>query len=364
MARVEASAFMALTPSIVRYAASGLSRLPDGSIARRHHVFAKVSRPEVAQHFMSPAPQAILDGLVRVGKLTAQEAELARLVAVAEDITVEADSGGHTDNRPMVAMFPIIAALRDSISARHGYSRPVRVGAGGGLGTPESLAAAFALGAAYVLTGSVNQACVESGLSETGRAMLAKAGVADVTMAPAADMFELGVKVQVLKRGTMFAPRAQRLYETYLAYSGIDAIPADVRARLEKETLSRSLDDIWAETRDFWSKRDAHEVTKAEKDPKHKMSLCFRWYLGLSSRWAISGDPSRALDYQVWCGPAMGSFNDWVKGSFLEAPEARSVVVVALNLLEGAATAARAAQLRSFGVPVASGSYRFTPRSL
>ncbi len=364
VARVEASAFMALTPSIVRYAASGLTRLADGSIARRHHVFAKVSRPEVAQHFMSPAPQAILDGLVREGKLTAQEAELARLVAVAEDITVEADSGGHTDNRPMVAMFPIIAALRDSISARYAYSRPVRVGAGGGLGTPESIAAAFALGAAFVMTGSVNQACVESGLSETGRAMLAKAGVADVTMAPAADMFELGVKVQVLKRGTMFAPRAQRLYETYLAYSGLDAIPADVRARLEKETLSRSLDDIWAETRDFWSKRDAHEVTKAEKDPKHKMSLCFRWYLGLSSRWAISGEPSRALDYQVWCGPAMGSFNDWVKGSFLEAAEARSVVPVALNLLEGAATATRAAQLRSFGVPVVSGSYRFTPRPL
>ena len=66
------------------------------------------------------------------------------------------------------------------------------------------MAAAFALGAAYVLTGSVNQLAVESGLSDDASAMLAQADLADVMMAPAADMFELGVKVQVLRRGTMF----------------------------------------------------------------------------------------------------------------------------------------------------------------
>ncbi len=45
----------------------------------------------------------------------------------------------------------------------------------------------------------------------------------------------------------------------------------------------------------------------------------FRWYLGLSSRWANAGEAGRQLDYQVWCGPAMGAFNEWAKGSFLEA---------------------------------------------
>ena len=37
-------------------------------------------------------------------------------------------------------------------------------------------------------------------------------------MAPAADMFEMGVKLQVLKRGTMFPMRAQKLYELYRAH--------------------------------------------------------------------------------------------------------------------------------------------------
>ncbi|MBX7192160.1 MAG: PfaD family polyunsaturated fatty acid/polyketide biosynthesis protein [Sandaracinaceae bacterium] len=364
VARVEASAFMSLTPSIVRYACAGLRRLPDGSIARRHHVFAKISRPEVATHFMSPAPKAMLDALVAQGKLTREEADLAAHVAVAEDVTVEADSGGHTDNRPLVAMFPIITALRDAMMAKHDFARPIRVGAAGGLGTPDGVAAAFALGASYVLTGSVNQSAIESGLSEDGRLMLAKAGVADVVMAPAADMFELGVKVQVLKRGTMFAPRAQRLYETYVTYPSIEAMPPEVRARLEKETLSTSLDAIWAETQAFWGKRDPHELEKAARDPKHKMALCFRWYLGLSSRWAIAGEPSRKLDYQVWCGPAMGAFNDWVKGSFLEDPKERNAVTIALNLLEGAAAVTRAQQLRTFGVPVPSTAFKVSPRRL
>ncbi|MBN8610616.1 MAG: PfaD family polyunsaturated fatty acid/polyketide biosynthesis protein [Deltaproteobacteria bacterium] len=364
VSRVEASAFMALTPSIVRYACAGLTRRPDGSIARRHHVFAKVSRPEVARPFMSPAPKAMLEALVAQGKLTALEAELAQHVAVAEDVTVEADSGGHTDNRPLVAMFPIITALRDAQMAQHGFARPIRVGAGGGLGTPDGVAAAFALGAAYVLTGSVNQSAIESGLSEDGRLMLAKAGVADVVMAPAADMFELGVKVQVLKRGTMFAPRAQRLYETYLSYPSLESLPPELRARLEKETLSTTLDHVWSETQAFWSKRDPHELEKAARDPKHKMALCFRWYLGLSSRWAIAGEPTRKLDYQVWCGPAMGAFNDWTAGSFLAEPRERNVVTIALNLMEGAASVTRAQQLRSYGVPVPSSAFKPRPRRL
>jgi PfaD family protein len=194
--------------------------------------------------------------------------------------------------------------------------------------------------------------------------MLAKAGVADVVMAPAADMFELGVKVQVLKRGTMFAPRAQRLYETYLAYPSLEAIPAEQRARLEKETLSTSLDAVWADTQAFWSKRDPRELDKAARDPKHRMALCFRWYLGLSSRWAIAGEPTRKLDYQVWCGPAMGAFNEWVKGSFLEDPARRDVVSIARNLLEGAAAVTRAHQLRTYGVPVPFAAFKYCPRPL
>lgn len=362
--RVEASAFMALTPAVVRYAFNGVTRDASGHIQRSNHVFAKISRPEVAHHFMSPPPQAILDALVQAGALTSDEAALARSLPVAEDITVESDSGGHTDNRPLGSLFPTIAQLRDELVARHGFTRPIRVGAAGGLGTPESVASAFALGAAYVLTGSVNQSCVEAGVSADAKAMLALAELADMTMAPSADMFELGVKVQVLKRGTMFASRAATLYSLYTRYPSLDAIPADELARIEQQMFRQPVGEVWEEARKFFEVRGPHENERAERDPKHKMALVFRSYLGRSSRWPIDGASDRRLDYQIWCGPAMGAFNAWVKGSFLEKPENRTVVQVALNLLEGAAYVTRAAQLRSYGVPIPAAAFGFRPRPL
>lgn len=362
--RISASAFMGLTPAVVRCAAKGLSLSPDGRLLRRHHLFAKLSRAEVAEAFMSPAPRAVLQALVRAGKLTAAEAALAEKVPLCEDVTVEADSGGHTDNRPLTALFPSIAALRDALARRHGHGREIRVGAAGGLGSPTAVAAAFSLGAAYVVTGSVNQGAVEAGLCEEGRRLLSEAGLADVIMAPAADMFELGVKVQVLRKGTLFAQRAQRLYEVYRAYPGLEHIPADVRGRLEKEVLQTTCDEVWRDVQRFFRERAPAELTRAEADPKHRMALVFRWYLGLSSRWAITGDERRRLDFQIWCGPAMGAFNDWVKGSFLEPPRARTVVQIARNFLEGAAVITRAQQLRGAGVPVPAAAFHFAPRPL
>ncbi len=356
--RVSASAYMKLTPAIVRYAAAGLRQTPDGAVHREHHVFAKISRPEVATHFLKPAPKRILDKLVAEGALRVDEARLAAHVPVATALIVESDSGGHTDNRPLAALFPVIQGVRDALAPG------VHLGAAGGLGAPQAVAAAYGLGADFVLTGSVNQACVESGLSEDGRRMLAQADLADVIMAPAADMFELGVEVQVLRRGTMFAQRGHKLYDLYRAYGSLEEIPASDRAKLERDVFRESIDQAWANTRAFWMDRDPREAAKAEADPRHKMALVFRSYLGRSSRWAITGEADRRGDYQIWCGPAMGAFNRWVKGSFLEAPEQRTAVQVARNLLEGAAVVARANQLRAAGVPMPAEAFSFAPRPL
>ena len=46
----------------------------------------------------------------------------------------------------------------------------------------------------------------------------------------------------------------------------------------------------------------------------------------------------------------MGAFNEWAAGSFLEGPERRKVVTVALNILHGAAQLSRANFLKSQGI--------------
>lgn len=362
--RVSAAAYMSLTPAIVRYAYHGVHLDAHGVVQRPNMVFAKISRPETARHFMHPAPAALLDALVAQGLLTRDEAQLAATLPVAEDITVESDSGGHTDNRPLGPLFSTIQDVRDRAVTEHGYQRPIRLGAAGGIGTPQAAASAFALGASYVLTGTVNEACIESGLSTEGKVMLATADIADVTMAPAADMFELGVDLQVLKRGTMFAPRARKLYELYKAYPSLDAIPASELPELEQKILGTSVAECWATTREFWNERDPEQVAEAERNPRHKMALTFRSYLGLSSRWSIEGASDRRLDYQIWCGPAMGAFNAWTAGSFLAEPANRTVSQVARNLLEGAAVATRAHQFRSYGVAVPPEAFSYQPRPL
>jgi trans-AT polyketide synthase, acyltransferase and oxidoreductase domains len=362
--RVCASAFMSVTPSIVRFVATGLRRGADGRVIRRNLLFAKVSRAEIATAFMSPAPAPMLAALSSAAKITSKEVELAAEIPLAEDITAEADSGGHTDNRPLTALVPLIVAARDRLARNRAYRMPIRVGAAGGLGSPAAIAAAFALGAAYVVTGSVNQSAVESGLSPLARVMLASVGMADVAMAPSADMFELGVKVQVLKKGSLFAARAQRLYDLYKTYDSLEAIPAETRARLESEIFRRPLAEVWQATRHWLAERDPTELARAERDSKLRMALTFRWYVGLSSRWPIEGKEDRKGDFQIWCGPAMGAFNDWVAGSFLEAPESRSVGQIALNLLEGAAVWTRAQQLRNAGVDLPQDAFAFRPRRL
>jgi PfaD family protein len=346
---IEASAYLDLTPAIVRYRVAGL-RGNAGLVVPMNRVIAKISRVEVATKFLSPPPERILRDLVKAGHITQQQATLAARIPVADDVTAEADSGGHTDNRPAIALLPTIVALRDRLQQQFRYPEAPRVGLAGGIATPAGVAAAFAMGAAYVVTGSINQACIESGSSDIVRSMLAQAGQADVTMAPAADMFEMGVKVQVLKRGTMFPMRAAKLFELYRAYSSWEAIPEAERTNVEKTLFRASFDEIWAETKKYWMLQDATQIPKAEADPKHRMAIVFRWYLGNSSRWANRGEAGRQLDYQVWCGPAMGAFNEWVKGSPLEAPQNRTVVGVALNLLYGACIAMRRQALRQSGV--------------
>lgn len=361
---VEASAFLDLTPHIVRYRVAGLSLDSSNTIQIQNKVIAKISRRELAQKFLQPAPPKLLAELVSQNQITEQQATLAQHVPMADDITVEADSGGHTDNRPLVSLLPAIIALRDELQIQHRYTTPVRVGAAGGIGAPAAALAAFMMGAAYIVTGSVNQGCIEAGASEHTKSLLAQADMADVIMAPAADMFEMGVKLQVLKRGTLFPMRAQKLYDLYQSYDSIDEIPAQERERLETRIFKQSLDSIWEGTVAYFTERDPEQIKRAEANPKRKMALIFRWYLGLSSRWSNVGEAGRETDYQIWCGPAMGAFNAWVKGSYLADPRNRHVTDIAHHMMHGAAFLYRMQHLRLNGLHVPSFYSQYCPQPL
>lgn len=360
---IEASAFMDLTLPLVYFRTCGLKLGPDQRPRVENRIIAKVSRKEVALKFLEPPPPRLLQELRQSSLIDETQIKLAERVPMADDITVEADSGGHTDNRPLVSLLPSLITLRDEIQIKRGYGQRVRIGAAGGVSTPESALACFDMGAAYVVTGSVNQSCVEAAVSDDVKKLLSQAEMTDVTMAPSADMFEAGVKVQVLKKGTFFPMRAQKLYELYRQYDSVEDIPVDERSRLEKTVFKRSIEAVWDETVEYFRRIDPEKIDLAQNDPKIRMGLIFRWYLGLSSKWARTGEKSRNLDYQVWCGPSMGAFNDWVRGTYLEEPKNRYVWDIVEQIMWGVGYLFRIRLLRMHGFLVSPGLERFRLRS-
>jgi len=70
----------------------------------------------------------------------------------------------------------------------------------------------------------------------------------------------------------------------------------------------------------------------------------------LSSNWANKGVKERLTDMQIWCGPSMGAFNDWAKGSYLEAYQNREAADIALHIMEGAAYLYRVQALKTQGI--------------
>merc|ERR1719453_2340991 len=138
----------------------------------------------------------------------------------------------------------------------------------------------------------------------------------------------------------MFPSRAKKLYELFVSYPSLDAIPEAMRTRLEQKTFGKPIAAVWDETVKFHIERlkDPKKIELAERDPKLKMSLVFRWYLSKSSGWANRGEAERVNDFQIWCGPAIGSFNDFIRGTYLD-PHVTNVypdaVQINLQLLTG-----------------------------
>jgi len=335
--RIEAAAFMQITPALVRYRLKGLRREASGQIVTAHKIMAKISRPEIAQVFLSPAPERIVKKLLEAKQISQQEAKLAKNMPMADDLCVEADSGGHTDMGIMSVLLPTMIRQREELMNQYRYAKRVRVGAAGGIGTPEAAASAFMLGADFILTGSINQCTVEAGTSDAVKDILQQLNVQDTDYAPAGDMFELGAKVQVVRKGVFFPARANKLYDLYRHYNSLDEIDDKTKTQIQDKYFHRRFKEVYAETKAYYEKTMPAEIEKAERNPKHKMALIFKWYFVHTTRLAMRGSSEQKVDYQIHCGPAMGAFNQWVKGTSLENWRNRHVDDIAEKLMQDTA---------------------------
>jgi trans-AT polyketide synthase/acyltransferase/oxidoreductase domain-containing protein len=331
---IEASAFMEVTPALVRYRAKGLSQTGRGvQVANR--IIAKVSRPDVAAQFFAPASERLLEKMLLAGQITTDETELLRQVPMADAVTAESDSGGHTDQGMPFTLIPSILKVRDAAERRFPNFGPLFVGAGGGIGTPEAAAASFVLGADYLVTGSINQCSIEAGTSDAVKDMLADMNVYDTAYAPSGAMFELGSKVQVLKKGLFFPSRAEKLVNLYHQHESLEAIDTKLAQQIQGRYFKRSFADILVELLGCASDEEKERI---QRMGKYRMAQTFRCYFNDATRWALSGNMDHKVDFQIHCGPAQGAFNQWVAGSDLQPWRQRHVDVMAQRLLDETAS--------------------------
>ena len=331
---LEASAFMQISEALVYYRVSGLSRNQAGRINCKNKIVAKLSRPEVAQKFLTPPPQSVVKKLLEEGRITAEQSQISQNIPMCSDICIEADSGGHTDRGIAAVILPSVQFLKSQLQEEFKYTTPVHIGLAGGIGVPQSAAAAFMMGADFILTGSINQCSIEAATSDDVKDMLQAIDVQDTDYAPAGDMFELGAQVQVLKKGSLFAARANKLYALYSQYCSWDELPASSKKQIEDKYFGKSFAQVWSEVQQYHlQKGNSQTLEKAQKSAKHKMALVFKKYFSLSNEYALQGNRDKKVDFQVHTGPSLGAFNQWVKQTPIEDWRNRHVDEIAEKLM-------------------------------
>ncbi|CCH31901.1 ACP S-malonyltransferase [Actinosynnema sp. NPDC047251] len=285
-----AGAHAGVSPDLVRF------RFADGP----RQVLVRVADPATAARFLKPADPAVLRALVAEGRLTARDASAAAGLPVATDIAVERDWPA------------VLPAVPKAGGARVGVA---------GVGTPSAVAAAFTLGADFVLTTTVNQATPEAATSDAAKDLLAALDVADTRDAPDPDLFELGGRAPVARKGTLYAARAERLYRLYLRHDRIEDVPAADRAELERTHFGRPLDEVWS------------GLGVRARDDRHRLALVFAAYCREATAAALAGVAGQRLNYRVPSGPDVGAFNGFAAGTPLAHWRARHPDLIAEELM-------------------------------
>ncbi|MFS0762814.1 ACP S-malonyltransferase [Peribacillus phoenicis] len=322
---IEASGFWTISPSLLKFRAKGLRLSENGEILIKNKILIKLSRVETAMEFLSVPPQPLIDQLIKKGQITFDEARMLQQVPLVDDICVMGDSGGETSQANLNLLLPTIIRLRDESTREKSLNKRVRIGAGGGIGTPEAAAIAFLLGADFVLTGSINQCTVEAETSNLVKDMLQKVDLHDTSYVPSANDLEVRGQTQVVKKGVFFPARANKLYDLLKQYKNISDMDSKTKEMIEKKYLNEGIQTIL--------RYEEQVSTDNRPTSNNTMQTILKFYLNNTVQLAINGESSQKVNFNIYCGPALGAFNRWVKGTELEEWNNRHIDVISRKIM-------------------------------
>ncbi len=110
-----------------------------------------------------------------------------------------------------------------------------------------------------------------------------------------------GIARAVAEEGTAL-PRARQSSVRSLPPVRFARGPAGRNARALEKYFRRTLDEVWEETRAFYARYRPEELERAERTPKARMALVFRWYFVQTNRLAQAAAHSRTSTTRFTAG--------------------------------------------------------------
>lgn len=326
---IECASYINVSKELVYYKIKGMKKLENGEVFFQNRILVKLSRPEVLRNFISPVPTRLIEELYAEGRITMHEAQLIKNHPTADDVCILTDPAGQTEQYSMISALPTMLEIRDEFKKKYDYSEYIHIGTGGEIGTPKAIAAAFLLGAEFVLTGSINQCTVEAQTSELVKDMLQKVEIQDTNIVMANDFSGLSIKANVLRKGTLYCARANKLYELYRTYNRLEEISPQEREHIENNYFKTSFSEILGEMED-------DNDTKTITSNKAQLMKVLRWYEKNACKWAIEGNKENKVNFLIYTSRSIGAFNNWVKWTELESWRNRHVDEIAIKLMKDA----------------------------
>ncbi|WP_459480607.1 ACP S-malonyltransferase [Clostridium saccharoperbutylacetonicum] len=327
---IEVSGYTNIPNCVIRYKLEGIKR-KNGSLVCENRVFYNTARLNI-EELLKPISESTVKNLSRE-RINYEDVSIFRNISIIDGLTIKCDGNSNNNGFNILNILPVAVRVKNKVLEKFKYMNKIYIGVGGGIGNPEALAVSFMLGADYVVTDSINQCSIEANCSELVKDLLEQVGFEDTIYVPDAERFEIGGKVQVLKKGVMFPSRANKLYELYRQYDSYYEIDEKLRSQVEKKFFMKSFEEYYDECKKGLS---AEEINIIEKDEKKKMAVVFKRYLTESSLLAQKGVDEQRMNFQIYCSPAIGVFNNYVKDSELKDWRKRSVTKIAEVLMNDA----------------------------
>lgn len=239
--------------------------------------------------------------------------------------------GSFVSNQDTRSILSLMPSIKNILS-----QKSIFLGVTGDLGTPESLAAAYAMGADFVSTCSINLLSNDVSASDSYKDSIKKVRFQDISLVSSFDGFESGAKIRALNFGTRFVAVSSKIGAWFFEKKSVETLSEGERAYLESKVFTDSLDQTVADANAFFEHRNPSLVEAASSNSRICLAMLIRYYLEMGHLWAIEGDDSKKLDFNIKVGLDLASFNQWRQGTIFEDDDKLSVVQIALNLMMGA----------------------------